>query len=334
MRTKNLLKEPSNRLNVSTVVNHYEETFEQDISAADQQTNATLCEEYYSLVTDFYLHGWGKMFHFGVRRKGENLHHSLLRHEKFLCEKMELARDEKCLDIGCGVGGPMLNIAKWTGARITGINNNAYQIEKGRAFIEEANLSDRCNFLNCNWMEMPLPSASFDKAYAIEATCHAAHNRAQLFAEIHRVLKPGALFTGYDWTMTPRYNPQNLQHRKAKRQIEIGDAISDLTDITDVSAALQKAGFEVLHCYDRVPECDKETPWYLPLKGEGLSGLRTSPIGRDFMRYALRTLETLRMVPKGSAEVHKVLEQAADGLVAAGEMGIFSPMIFFLARKK
>ncbi len=32
-------------------------------------------------------------------------------------------------DIGCGIGGPMRQIAKISGANIVGINNNDYQIK-------------------------------------------------------------------------------------------------------------------------------------------------------------------------------------------------------------
>ena len=37
--------------------------------------------------------------------------------------------------------------------------------------------------------------------------------------------------------------------------------------------------------------------------------------------------------PKGSLEVATMLERAADGLVAGGKKGIFTPLFFFLARK-
>jgi sterol 24-C-methyltransferase len=41
----------------------------------------------------------------------------------------------------------------------------------------------------------------------------------------------------------------------------------------------------------------------------------------------------MRLVPKGTTEVSQVLNTGADALVAAGQMGIFTPMFFFLARK-
>jgi sterol 24-C-methyltransferase len=335
MKTINLLSTAVDGGDIERVINSYSRRFEIYEPTKKQTDAAVLSDEYYTLATDFYLNGWGKLFHFGVRNRGEKLKASLLRYENYLAERIQLKAGEKCLDIGCGVGGPMMNMAKNKGAYLTGINNCAYQIKKGEEFIEEEGLEDHCRFLNCNWMNMPLPGESFDKAYAIEATCHAAGNRAQLFKEINRLLKPGALFGGYEWVLTGNFNPSNTKHEEIKRKIEIGDGIPKLTYAREVKNALRKAGFEIIDFRDRALECDPETPWYLPLKGEGLSftKLRVSPVGRWVMRNLLRLLEAIRLVPKGTSEVHRVLEMAADGLVEGGERNIFTPMLFFLAKK-
>ena len=42
--------------------------------------------------------------------------------------------------IGCGVGGPARNIARYSGAEITGLNINDYQIKKATKLTAEANL--------------------------------------------------------------------------------------------------------------------------------------------------------------------------------------------------
>ncbi len=337
MKSTELMRTPAEKVEIQTTVNRYSKRFDNNESGTEERLKdaAPLSIEYYSLVTDFYLHGWGRMFHFGMRKKGETLRDSLLRHEMFLAEKLELKWSENCLDIGCGVGGPMINIAKKTGASITGINNSAYQIEKAKKFVREEGLDRNCSFIECNWMDIPLENESFNKAYAIESTCHAAENRDKVFREINRLLKPGALFTSYDWVMNESYDPDNLFHRDIKQKIEIGDGLPNINYAKDVTNALERAGFKILECRDVASECDPETPWYLPLQGAGYSlpSLRTGPAGRFFMRNLLRILETCRIVPKGTTQVHKVLEMAADGLVRGGELGIFTPMLFFLAKK-
>jgi sterol 24-C-methyltransferase len=85
--------------------------------------------KFYNLVTDFYEYGWGESFHFGPRARGETFHESLRRHEYYLALRLGLDQNKLCADFGCGVGGPMRNIARFSGAKIVGINNNDYQIK-------------------------------------------------------------------------------------------------------------------------------------------------------------------------------------------------------------
>ncbi|MGB5522086.1 MAG: hypothetical protein WBM96_05930, partial [Polyangiales bacterium] len=81
--------------------------------------------------------------------------------------------------------------------------------------------------------------------------------------------------------------------------------------------------------------CDPATPWYLPLVGEteSLLALRRGRVGRFLARRTIRTLEALRIAPKGSTEVSKMLGSAAEALIAGGELGIFTPNYFFLAQR-
>ncbi len=44
--------------------------------------------------------------------------------------------------LGCGIGGPAMEIARFSGARIVGVNNNAYQVERARALTKQAGLND------------------------------------------------------------------------------------------------------------------------------------------------------------------------------------------------
>lgn len=60
---------------------------------------------------------------------------------------------------------------------------------------------------------------------------------------------------------------------------------------------------------------------------------RTTKLGRKVTHTLVKTLEMMGVAPKGSLEVATMLEHAADGLVAGGKKGIFTPLFFFLAHK-
>lgn len=294
----------------------------------------TMINHYYDLVTDFYEQAWAKSFHFAPRFKGESFDASLARSEHFFALKLDLAQGMKVLDVGCGVGGPMRNIARFSGASIDGVNNNDYQLTKLREYNRQVGLDVQCSGVKGDFMQLPMPDKSYDAAYAFEATCHAP-DKVQAFSEIRRTLKPGGLFAAYEWCMTSAFEPDNVEHQRIKKGIEEGDSLPDIASIPQTLEALQAAGLEVLESHDASRTCDPETPWYLPLVGEtnSLLALRRGRPGRFFARRTIRTLEALRIAPKGSTEVSKMLGAAAESLIEGGELGIFTPNYFFLARR-
>jgi sterol 24-C-methyltransferase len=317
---------------VESVVDEYH-SFHSGTVETRKKNYTKMVNDYYDLVTDFYEYGWGQSFHFAPRHKGESFEASLARHEFFLAHVLGLAPGMTVLDVGCGVGGPMRAIARFSGATIVGVNNNDYQIKRGTRQNEEAGLDRQCSFLKADFMKLPVPDKSYDAVYAIEATCHAP-DKVKLFTELHRVMKPGAQFAGYEWCLTDKYDGKNAEHRAIKKGIEEGDALPDIWYTQDVVSALEKAGFEVLQARDLAPTADQETPWQRALsEGFSLRNFKRSGVGREVTRRLVRVLERLRIAPKGSTAVAEFLNAGATALVRGGDTGIFTPMFFFQVRK-
>jgi sterol 24-C-methyltransferase len=326
------------RRRVGTTIREYMGFFDESNGGgveARKAHYARMINNYYDVVTDFYEHGWGPSFHFATRATGESFEASLARAEHYIALRLGLKPGMKVLDVGCGVGGPMRSIARFSGAVIEGVNNNDYQLEKLRTHNQDAGLGDLCSGLKGDFMNLPVPDASYDAAYAIEATCHAPH-KAAAFGQVRRALKPGALFAGYEWCMTDRFDSTNPKHLEIKREIEAGDGLPDIASIPEMLRALETAGFEVLDRFDSSELSDPETPWYLPLRGEwrNLSMLRRGRLGRRIARRTIGALEALGIAPRGSKEVSLMLGRAAEALIAGGETGIFTPSYFFLARAR
>ena len=287
---------------------------------------------YYDLATDFYEFGWGQSFHFAPRRRGERFKASLLRHQHFLAERLSLKPGMDVLDVGCGVGGPMGNMARHSGASFVGINNNAYQIE--RAKLHTKDVGQLCRFIHGDYMRIPEDDDRYDAAFAIESMPHAP-DKAGAFREVLRVLRPGACFAGYEWCITDVFDPGNAEHRRIENDIMVGDALPEIASTSEICDALRRAGFELLDAHDRAPESDPQTPWYRALQGRDLtlSSIPRTPFGRALTNLTLRVGERLRLFPEGSRAVSTLLNSAADALVEGGRSGIFTPMFFFLARK-
>ena len=293
-----------------------------------------LINQYYDLVTDFFEFGWGESFHFAPRAPNESFAASLARHEHYIAHRLALRPGMRVADLGCGVGGPLREIARFSGATIVGVNNNACQLDRARKLTDEARLGHPAEFLECDFMQMDVPDDTFDAAYAIEATPHAP-SRVGCYVEVFRVLKPGGCFAAYEHCLTDRFDPDNPRHRQIKGDLEVGGALQDIARPHQVDDALREVGFELLESEDLAERAGPGIPWYQPLAGSRFSfaAFRSSKTGRAVTHGALLLLESLRIVPKGTVRVSGLLNMCAAAMVESGRLGIFTPMYWVYARK-
>ena len=319
------------------VTKDYEEYFKEEDDSKRTGNYTDVVNKYYDLATSFYEYGWGESFHFAHRYKWETLRESIIRHEHFLASKLNVGPGKKVLDVGCGVGGPLREIAAFTGASVTGLNNNAFQISRGKELNRRTGRHDHCDFIKADFMNIPVPDATYDAVYQIEATCHAP-DAVGCYSEIFRVLKPGGVFASYEWCLTDEYDPQNEEHRKIRQEILIGNGLPTARHTHEVLDALKKAGFEVTEEQDLVKTAD--VSWYEPIDPDrawrpwrDFWSFKTTWWGRNITHYLVLALETVGIAPKGSMGVSGFLKKGADGLVAGGKKGIYTVMYFTAAKK-
>jgi sterol 24-C-methyltransferase len=246
----------------------------------------------------------------------------------------------KVLDVGCGVGGPAREMVKFSGAHVTGLNNNDYQIDRATHYAEKQGLSEKMAFVKGDFMQMKFPDNSFDAVYAIEATVHAPE-LVGVYSEIFRVLKPGGKFGVYEWLMTDEYDNNNAEHRRIRLGIEQGDGISNMVTISEGIKAIQDAGFELLHHEDLADRPDA-TPWYYPLAGsfkhmgsvwDFFTIARMTWWGRGIAHRFVGGFEKIGLFPKGTRKTADSLALAADCLVEGAEKNLFTPMYLMVGKK-
>ncbi len=292
--------------------------------------------EYYDLCSEFMQFGWSESLHFAPLAREETLEESIVRHQRLMIERLELREGMVVADFGCGVGGPMRRVARESGARVVCINNNEQQLKKARRRNIETGLDDMAEYIKCDFMDMSaIEACSFDAGYAIESTCHAP-DKAHAFAEICRVLKPGALLWGQEMCLTDKFDPDDSYHRTIKDELKLGIALNEIATFSEVDRALEAAGFVVVEAADRDVREGHGIPWYGPL--ESRSGtlrnvFRRTPLGRQAILAGVRMAEAFRFFPKGSAAVVRLMDRTANAYVAGGKAGIFTPLYCFVARK-
>ena len=316
-------------------INTYNSVFEvkDQVERSEQAQKAT--DNFYTLITKFYEKGWGQSFHFALRYKGESFDSSIKRQESFLESKLELTADDEVLDVGCGIMGPARNIARSSGAKITGITINQHQVDRCKALNEASDVNHLLNVQQGDYMKMPFPEASFYKMLAIEALCHAP-NLKDVYEQIYSRLKPDGRACFQQWALTDKYDPTNAEHVKAKEMIEYGNSICLLKTTAELDKALEESPFTVIETVDlTIADSRNNVPWYSTLKsGWSLSQIRHTKISRTIVGFMLRTFEKLGVLPKGIGNTQRVLLVAADGLVKGGELGIFTPMYLVVVEKQ
>ena len=305
-------------------------------SGAGGYDHTQTARDYYDLCSGFMVWGWGESLHFAPLTPHESLEESKIRHQREMISKLDMQQGMTVVDVGCGVGGPMRRVVREAGVRVVGININEIQLEKAKRLNAEAGLDHMVDLEACSFMDMgPIEDDTFDRGYAIESTCHAP-DKQRCFAEICRVLKPGGLLWGQEMCLTDRFDPKDDRHRAIERDLMRGIALKEIATFGEVNQALEAAGFQVVEGKDRAVQEGPSTPWYQPMEsrhGTLGSALRRLPWGRKAVIAGSKLAEVLRLFPKGSAEVVRLLDRTAEAYVAGGKAGIFTPLYCFLARK-
>jgi phosphoethanolamine N-methyltransferase len=106
---------------------------------------------------------------------------------------------KRVLDVGSGLGGVDILLATVHGAaEVVGIDVEPQLVESASALVSAKGLAERVTFQLVKPGPLPFPDASFDVVFSKDAMVH-IDDKAALYLEVLRVLKPGGWFTAADW---------------------------------------------------------------------------------------------------------------------------------------
>jgi SAM-dependent methyltransferase len=115
----------------------------------------------------------------------------------------EITAADRVADVGGGIGGPARQLAHRFGCHVTVLDLTPEYCAVGAQLTAWTGLTDRVTFVHGNALEMPFPDASFDVVW----TQHASMNipeKAGLYREIARVVRPGGRFAFFDVLAGPK----------------------------------------------------------------------------------------------------------------------------------
>ena len=98
---------------------------------------------------------------------------------------LEPQANEHILDIGCDIGGPARWLAATFGCRITGVDLTLAFCDAAMELNEACGMADRVRILHGSATSLPLPNATFDRAYSQNVVMNIA-DKAAMYREIGR----------------------------------------------------------------------------------------------------------------------------------------------------
>ena len=124
-----------------------------------------------------------------------------------LARLAHIAAGMSVLDVGAGVGGPARFLAASCGCKLTGIDLSESFVDAARYLTGRTGQSGQVSFETASALNLPFDDGDFDVALLQHVAMNVA-DRARLYREIRRVLKPNGRFATFDVVLTggePRY---------------------------------------------------------------------------------------------------------------------------------
>lgn len=185
-------------------------------------------------------------------------------HTRGLAATADLARlagitaEMSVLDVGSGIGGPARFLAASHGCRVTGIDLSEPFVEAARYLTGRSGQGGQVAFQAGSALNLPFGEGAFDVVLLQHVAMNIA-DRAQLYREIRRVLKPGGRFATYDVVLKggePHYPVPWARTAET----------SFLLTAVATREAIEQAGFRSTVWQD---DSDTAKAWFAQLRGSG-----------------------------------------------------------------
>ena len=256
-------------------------------------------KEHYDGLSSHYKSLWGQHIHHGLWKAGQE-HLSKEAAQEALVRELvahaKLPAKPRVLDVGCGVGGTSLFLAKELGARVTGVTISTAQVGMARSAADEAGLGAAVDFHEGDGERLDeLPAlagaqGTFDAVWISEALSHFV-NKDRFFAHAHAFLKPGGKLVLADWF---RADKLSKKHEKGViAAIEHGMLLPRLDSMPDYYTGMSAAGLRLVWLLDVSKEVAKTWDLSIELCANPSLWAMCVTMGSDFIAF-LRAFSSMR----------------------------------------
>ena len=154
--------------------------------------------QHYDLVTPFYWLLWGRHIHHGLWDAQESPAQAQQQLTETLAREAGIRGGETVLDVGCGMGGSSIHLARTFGCRVTGITLSPLQRFWASSAARWNRVAGNTEFRCSDAEKADFPPESFDVVWSIECTEH-LYDKARFFRRAAAWLRPGGRMAICAW---------------------------------------------------------------------------------------------------------------------------------------
>lgn len=169
---------------------------------------------HYDLTTLFYRLLWGQHIHHGLWDAGQGLvtEESPLAAQihliNTLATKASISAGQRVLDVGCGMGGSSIYLARERHCEVTGITLSPVQKVWATTSAAFSGVRRQTRFRRADAERIEFPAGQFDVVWSIECTEH-LFDKPAFFRKAATWLKPGGRMAICAWLEGEKSNTPN-----------------------------------------------------------------------------------------------------------------------------
>jgi tocopherol O-methyltransferase len=157
---------------------------------------------HYDGLSPLYRRFWGEHIHHGFWQNGESRRIAQIKLIEQLAAAAGVPRGANVLDVGCGVGGSSLWLARELGCSVLGITLSPVQIKLANGRARATGLTRRVRFEVRDANNLDTAGERFDVVWTVECSEH-LFDKARFCENCARALRRGGRFALCAWLASP-----------------------------------------------------------------------------------------------------------------------------------